>query len=383
MDHDLFISADDYGESDELSESIEDYLDQMHGEVSRTFDAALQKLSGDLRREVQVGYLMCRIPDTIEDSDRLSGAEKYDLLNQYRDVLDEPSQRNVGEFVRDVFDALDREQVGGFGDQNSGSNRGGVGEIGSHAYGSEQELRYWDLVKNTHAVTHAFQRFDDEIREYMRDAVDEMSEGMAKYSRRAFENGYQGIRIKDFDELEDYCHYVAGTVGELLTDIFSEHEELPKETEKYSEGFGQFLQTVNILKDPVEDLEEESAVFIPEEALEPGQNHRDLVQSLRNRDPERLNQPIHELIERAETKSEDAKRYIETVPENSEIRGYVEVPFLLAEATLREAKEEPGKMVEEELSIDREEVFEILKQSGENNLAQNIEKIEERPLHST
>ena len=384
MGYDLVISEEDYGDSGvQLSEEVERYLDKMHGEVSRTFDAALQKLSGTVKSQVQTGYLMCRIPDTIEDSNQLSGEEKYSLLNQYREVLKDPDQRNVGEFVRNVFDDLGKTEIGEFGAQTDNLDSVKVGAIGDHTYGSEKDASYWDLVKNTHAVTHAFQRFDSEIKEYMRDAVDEMSYGMAQYSKDAYENGDSGIRIKDFDELEQYCHYVAGTVGDLLTNEFSEHEDMPEDIENYSEGFGQFLQTVNIIKDPLEDFEKESAIFIPEEALPTDLRHKDLQEALKNQDSKVLNEPIQELTHRADKKSESAKKYIEQIEKDSEIRGYVEVPFLLAKATLREAHKNPEKAIEGDLSIEREEVMNILAASGKNDLQDLTNTIEQRPLHES
>ncbi len=347
---DLSIAPSDYG--DEIGSEVENYLDDIHRDVSRTFDAALQKLSGDLRRQVQVGYLMCRIPDTIEDSSQLDGEEKYELLNRYREVLEEPDQRNVAEFVRDTLSRVE----------------------------PEEDSSYWDLVKNTHTVTSSFQTFDEEVQGYMKDAVDEMSKGMADFSRKAYQNGKDGIRIHTFDELHEYCHYVAGTVGELLTGVFSHHEETPEELWDNYEDFGQYLQTVNIIKDPVEDLEEESAIFIPEEPLEENLDHNDLEQALRNRNSEVVNPATMRMLERAEQKSDGAQEYIEMIPEDSEIRGYLEVPFLLAKATGREARNNPESVLDGELAVEKEEVLNILGEAGRNDLNQITDTISERPL---
>jgi len=343
------IPPAEYGE--EMNQDVERYLDDIHRDVSRTFDAALQKLSGDLRREVQVGYLMCRIPDTIEDSSQLSGDEKYELLEQYRNLIEDPDQRTVAEFVRNTLSRVNPE-----GDSS------------------------WDLVKNTHAVTGAFKTFDEEVKEYMKDAVGEMSRGMADFSKAAYENGKDGIRIHSFNDLHDYCHYVAGTVGELLTGVFSYHEHMPEELWDNYEDFAQYLQTVNIIKDPVEDLEKESAIFIPEEALEDGKTHEDLEEALLSRDEKVVNPATENLLERAEEKSDGAQEYIERVPEDSEIRGYLEVPFLLAKATSREARENPDSVLDGELAIEKQEVLEILEKSGRTDLADISKFISQQPL---
>jgi farnesyl-diphosphate farnesyltransferase len=351
MDYDLRIHPDSYGR--EIEEETGRYLDDIHGEVSRTFDAALEKLSGDLSRQIQVGYLMCRIPDTIEDSQQLSGLEKTELLNEYREVLENPDQRKVGEFVRDVMNSIEDVK------------------------GSD-----WDLVKNTHAVTSAFQSFDPEVKKYMKDSVDEMSRGMAKFCGEAYERGEQGIRIRDFEDLEEYCHYVAGTVGEMLTGVFSEHEQMPEQLEENYEDFGQFLQTINIVKDPVEDLEEESAIFIPEQVLEEDQSHDDLARALRNQESGPVTGAVEKLLDRAKRRSEGASSYIENIPEDSQIRGYLEVPFLLAKATMREGREEPEKVMDGELSIEGEEAMEIIRQAGDTEFEELDRIVEERPLNT-
>lgn len=351
---DLRISPKAYGE--EINEDIGEYLDEIHAEVSRTFDAALDKLSGDLKREIQVGYLMCRIPDTIEDTKYLSGRQKHELLNEYREVLENPTQRKTGEFVRNALESVDRDLES-----------------------LEEDSSYWDLLKNSHTVMSSFQAFDTQVQNSMADAVDEMSEGMADFCLRYDRNGFDGIRIGDLEEFHDYCHIVAGTVGDMLTDIFSYHEEMPGELSEYSESFGQFLQTINILKDPLEDLESESAVFIPEEVL-PG-THRDMINELQKGEPETIFEGMDNLLEYAEQHGDAARNYIGLTPEKSEIRGYLEVPYLLARATAREAGESPEKAAEGDLSIEKEELMAILQKAGNNEGLKELEsQISKNPL---
>ena len=356
MDEDnLRISPNRYGE--EINEEVGEYLDEIHREVSRTFDAALSKVSGDLSREIQVGYLMCRIPDTIEDTQYLSGRQKHDLLNEYREVLEDPNERKTAEFVRNALESIDRDERN-----------------------LENSPDYWGLIKNTHAVMSSFQTFDEKVQNSMVDAVDEMSRGMADFCLDYDREELDGIRIEDMDEFQDYCHFVAGTVGEMLTDIFSYHEDMPDDLSNYSESFGQFLQTINILKDPLEDLENESAIFIPEEVL-PGK-HEDVIEELRNGKPETILEGMESLIEYADTQAQGASKYIALTPQDSEIRSYLEVPYLLAKATAREAKDNPEKAAEGELSIDREEVGAILEMTGDNQLESIESEIAQRPLKS-
>lgn len=354
----LRISPDKYGR--EINEDVERYLDGVHNDVSRTFDAALNKLSGDLKREIQVGYLMCRIPDTIEDYGGFTGQQKSNLLNEYREVLEDPNQRKTGEFVRSVLDSVDEDFEA-----------------------LDDESRYWDLLKNSHVVMSSFQTFDKPVQESMVDAVDEMSRGMSEFSQKYDRSGFDGIRINDMEELHDYCHFVAGTVGEMLTDIFSYHNDISESVSEnlsnYSESFGQFLQTINILKDPLEDFESESAVFIPEEVL-PG-THEDIIRELEIRDPDTIIEGMNSLLEYADRQGDDARNYIELIPENSEIRGYLEVPYLLARATAREIEENPEKVAQGDLAVEREEVMAILQEAGNNEGLDQIESdINQKPL---
>src|SRR5438552_2755950 len=65
--------------------------------------------------------------------------------------------------------------------------------------------------------------------------------------------------LNDVDEMHEYCYFVAGVVGEMLTELFCAHS--PKidarraELERLAVSFGQGLQMTNILKDIWDDLE--------------------------------------------------------------------------------------------------------------------------------
>jgi len=77
--------------------------------------------------------------------------------------------------------------------------------------------------------------------------------------------------IKTFKELEEYCYYIAGTVGFMLTDLFTINcKEITEEIYRYlkdrANDFGLALQKVNILKDIKDDLKR-GWCFLPEEIL--------------------------------------------------------------------------------------------------------------------
>ena len=78
-----------------------------------------------------------------------------------------------------------------------------------------------------------------------------------------------GIHLQTIEEFREYCYYVAGTVGHLLTDLWKFYspridEKVYHVLDNLSNAFGEGLQTVNILKDIANDIKEENAVFIPD-----------------------------------------------------------------------------------------------------------------------
>jgi phytoene/squalene synthetase len=165
-------------------------------------------------------------------------------------------------------------------------------------------------------------------------------------------------------EFKVYCRYVAGTVGNMLTDLFVQKDKsLPEQAlRKNATDFGKYLQTINILKDPVEDWIEEKAVFIPEKELEKGKTHEDLIGILEYPEwskGEILMEGMANMLGYAGNKRNDALEYVQEVPD-SEIRRYLEVPYLLAVATENLARNEPERALDQELSIDIGKVSKIL-----------------------
>jgi len=78
-----------------------------------------------------------------------------------------------------------------------------------------------------------------------------MGNGMLKFLERKGDD-----RVRTMQELEEYCYYVAGCVGEMLTEIFcfvGNFEQKKGALLKLSDDFGKGLQLTNILKDVEQD----------------------------------------------------------------------------------------------------------------------------------
>ncbi|ADO73189.1 phytoene/squalene synthase family protein [Stigmatella aurantiaca] len=201
-------------------------------EVSRTFALNIPVLPEPLDLVVTVGYLLCRIVDTIEDEATCSATLRAQLLSEFARLVELPKgwREEVPRFTAQVGQWL-RETV------------------------PEPEAR---LVHRTGTVLEAFAALPDWTQPPMARCVRAMADGMADVSRElALAPPASGLR--DLEATLTYCYYVAGTVGEMLTELFigfaPRLANQANELRALSPAFGRALQLINILKDIREDLE--------------------------------------------------------------------------------------------------------------------------------
>jgi farnesyl-diphosphate farnesyltransferase len=184
---------------------------------------------------------------------------------------------------------------------------------------------------------------------------------MAMFVDRYADEG--GLRIQSRAELEEYCYYAAGTVGNLVTnllargDLSSERRERLYET---AEEFGLLLQLVNVAKDVYDDYTAEDNVYLPAEWL-----------AAEGVPQEELLAPEHEsgaaaVVRRtarhARSFLDDAQTYLETVPttDGNTLEAWA-IPFLLAVGTLRELLSRPeDALTATGVKISRQEVFAVV-----------------------
>jgi farnesyl-diphosphate farnesyltransferase len=190
--------------------------------VSRTFALTIPTLPAALRIPVTNAYLLCRIADTIED-------------NAEADV---ESKRIWGE----RFVAAVRGQAPAPRFEQSFD----PGPIGSVQAAEHDLLTHCaQVLQITHSLAPA-------ERNAMERCVSLMSAGMQRFQGLVGLHGLPNMRA-----LDEYCYYVAGVVGEMLTELFCAHspeiEGKRKQLERLAPSFGQGLQMTNILKDIWED----------------------------------------------------------------------------------------------------------------------------------
>src|SRR5215218_8886882 len=292
--------------------------------VSRTFALSIRVLPGTLGRAVRTAYLLCRIADTIEDEPRMPAADKALLFDELLRCFDD---RDAAEAFPDRLDTLT---------------------------GDETHVR---LARNAHLVFVSYRDLPATTRAHVRRWVSEMIVGMKKFVL-LYPNG---IRIQSLEEYKEYCYYVAGTVGYLLTDLWHEHSPSigaarHKVLREKSRAFAEALQTVNILKDVARDAEKENSIYIPEELLRAhGSSHAAIL------DPDRVRQTraaIAAMVQLAWKDLDGARSYLLLIPRRAvSIRLSCELPLLFACATLRDLTRAPQALARREVvKISRAEV---------------------------
>ena len=292
--------------------------------VSRTFALSIRVLPGTLGRAVHAAYLLCRIADTIEDAPRLPAPEKAALLDELLRCFDEPD-------AAEAFPA----RLDGLG-------------------GDETHVR---LARHTHLVFVLYRELPETTRSHVRRWVSEMIVGMKKFVLLYPD----GIRIQSLDEYKEYCYYVAGTVGYLVTDLWHEHVpsigvRLHGVLREKSRAYAEALQTVNILKDVARDAERENSIYIPEDLLqEHGSSHAMILA------PERLRQTraaLAAMVQLAWKDLDGARSYLLLIPRRAiSIRLSCVLPLLFACATLRDlTRAQQSLVLREVVKISRAEV---------------------------
>ncbi len=302
--------------------------------VSRTFALSIKILPPDLRAYTGHAYLICRFLDSLEDAPDLS-------VSQKREALD-----------------VAIETLGSF--HNIGKNSTYFTEIASQC-----RIKKWEkvLLNNSTDLFGCFSVFPENIRKITKKWVTEMAEGMKKY---AFGKDKPERRLKTIEELDEYTYYVAGTVGNLLTDMFCMKEyKIPVDKQKimYQNAvqFGKALQLVNIIKDSKVDIME-GRCYIPEELFR--KYNSDINSFIDSRDTANIKCIFLELIRYAENYLGYALEYIRAIPvRNWRIRLGCIWPVALAYKTLLWLERNPDEFIRESntFKINRKDVKKTLR----------------------
>jgi phytoene/squalene synthetase len=286
------------------------FCSQMLPKVSRTFALSIGALPEALRDPVRLAYLLCRIVDTIEDDARVVGPARERLYDLFDHLLADDGADPA------IFESL-------------------CAELDLGAGTDDQEL-----CLGAGRVFRCFRALPVRQRAAVRPHVAEMSRGMREFTCRADE--VKELRLRDLDELERYCYFVAGTVGKLLTALFEQEvpglgPELLTPIRSRAVSFGIALQIVNIVKDVAEDFTRGDC-FLPQRLAEDEGVPLDALL-----DPEHRAgglRVIGAICARAREHLRRATEYTMLWPVEGgrEVRMFCTVPLALALATLHEVE---------------------------------------------
>ncbi|MBK8050669.1 MAG: squalene/phytoene synthase family protein [Anaerolineales bacterium] len=209
------------------------YLVQQLEKVSRSFALLIPYIESPLRHYLGVAYLLCRVADNIEDCTQPL-LWKQARFDEFALLLDEPARAagQLAEWERQPWPGLtaDERQMMGIG-------------LG---------LPLWQLYG---AIPRSSQGI---IRRWVGAMVKGMRGIGDPQTRPAFVRR-KGIEVLESElDYNEYCYYVAGTVGQLASELVVEQYQLAPEVaarlHARAESCGRSLQKTNIIKDFVEDL---------------------------------------------------------------------------------------------------------------------------------
>ncbi len=312
----------------------EEFCKDILPRVSRTFALSIEALPEPLRSTIRVSYLLCRIVDTIEDDPDLEPDQRQRLFNDFQRIV--------------------RDDHSSYAPLES-----------AFAGGAENDDR--TLCRNAGAAFRLFRRLPEELAEATRPHILEMARGMAGYAAR-----WQGPEVltvlDDRQDLERYCYFVAGTVGNLLTSVFVATEwTLDPATAdalvERSVSFGLGLQMTNIVKDVTADRAR-GWCFLPADIC---REHDIAPEDLL--DPDSRDQAmavVREVTDLARGHLDDALEYTLLLPPETsrDVRLFVLVPLALALATLSLVRQSPQVLdPKETVKISRDTVTNVLEKA--------------------
>jgi farnesyl-diphosphate farnesyltransferase len=300
------------------------FQDHLLQGVSRTFALTIPQLPPPLAKPVANAYLLCRIVDTIEDEVALDSTQKRRFCNQFAHVV--RGQRPPG-VLSDALAPL----------------------LSTTTLPAEHEL-----IRVIPRVIDITRQFDAEQQEALAMCVEIMAQGMAEFQDRDLSAG-----LGTLQELDRYCYYVAGVVGEMLTRLFSHYSpEIGAhrdEMMRLAVSFGQGLQMTNILKDLWDD-HERGVCWLPQEVFDRTGGFP--LSELRpgHQDP-RFRAGFLELVGVAHGHLRNALRYTLLIPPNETgIREFCLWALGMAVLTLRKTAKNPDFYASHEVKITRRSV---------------------------
>lgn len=215
-----------------MSEDAIKFCRSILPKVSRSFALTIPMLDDVLRTPVLITYLQDRLLDNFEDEiseQDISNEERKKMMDKVVDLFT-PNGSNIDNIAREIKAYADLMP--------------------------EKSLQ--ELTNNALLLRQAYDSLEDVVKEISFKWLQEMNRGMKKYLTK---------NVKTFIDLDEYCYYVAGTVGGFLTDSVIFYSPVSVEQSEsllanYNSS-GLFLQKVNLIRDIKKDIENREKHYWP------------------------------------------------------------------------------------------------------------------------
>lgn len=307
--------------NEKASQSDWEYCCNILPLVSRTFALNIVQLKGDLFKTVLLGYLLFRIADTFEDTRYQNEREKVANLMKFSDIF--KGDKDVSHRLK-LYESL--------------------------KFKWKETSHEKSLLENGHIVLRCYFDLPDTYQRIIDPLIVETSEGMVMFQKRKIQSNREIFQLADLEELQEYCYYVAGIVGVMLTKIFRQRAGIEKkssELKKFQIHFGIALQLINIIKDYQKDIAR-GWCYIPNSITEAYHIDIHTIEFLSIKQRQGI---IKSLLPVIVPYLDSALRYITLLPlEEQPIRMFCIIPFVLGYRTLsRIARMEGNKIARDEV----------------------------------
>jgi farnesyl-diphosphate farnesyltransferase len=224
------------------SSTAEAYLADQMKKVSRSFALVVAQLEEPLQEQLAAAYLICRVVDNIEDCD-----QPFDWQGQrfaeFETLLREPS------LAPQILARWDEESWPGLTEDEAKLMGGHGGALLWQIYSTMPAQAQASISRWTKAMAQGMARFEDPA------ATPHLVQR-------------QGVWVlADVADYNEYCYYVAGTVGHLATELavafYGLEQSSSRVLDEWCEACGRGLQKTNIVKDFAKDVRR-GISYIPE-----------------------------------------------------------------------------------------------------------------------
>jgi phytoene/squalene synthetase len=188
----------------ELIGAEKKYLDETMNGVSRSFAVVVLSLEEPLNNTMATAYLICRVVDNIEDCAQ-AFAWKEQRFREFHRLVEEPDSASqiLAVWSQEAWPGLTQDESDMMGQVN--------GSI------------LWEI----------YARIPDESRATIRRWASEMADGMLRVedpAQRPLLEKRGDVRVLAAEsDYNEYCFYVAGTVGHMATELVVAHYELAED----------------------------------------------------------------------------------------------------------------------------------------------------------